>query len=573
MPVVPIEKVKSARKQWFQTSYACLPNGNWNSASQDICILDNGEVWVYMVRISSMFSSYIWEGVQIGGEVELTWIGKVSPEGCEQVSGDEFTYGPTLDSYQDAWGYWVPRDEDFYLPHTGWGFSAANSQMITDGTFIYIYWNWSSNGSGSRTNAWYKLDPNTYEFEKIAGSYFPDGGDSPVDSPVGLYATFGDVGQALVHGGWIYFPDIPVRFGSSQELTSIRRMGLTPPYPVETVWDGGSPAGYPGTGDPLALIRWWNAINPATGLPNNLNDDVFTHSGSSVARYAGMAIWEDYIYVLSSLAAGFVETPFESFQRIQAIKRIPIEGGSFETLFYGLGYGGYRATAEFRDDINDSLEFPTGIPHDFLANHRVWSFVGVPELEGWDPDLSGIEVSPNGTLFMPNDCGANFQSGFNAWGVRIIKFDLPTLIAHYEAEGPWRVDRANPQWDTISGGTAFDESALDGRQLPANRNRIWLTRMGGTPLLSHQIMPGATMNNVHPDWVGKYVFIQPSITDSVFPLDLSPDSTNNAMIICVLSEGVTDLQANLYFDGIALKSYAAGPGLVRAYAPEEVVLT
>lgn len=562
--------LNSARKQWFQRTFAVLPQGNWHARSQSLCILDNGEVWVYMVVPSSYFNSYPFSGFDSFGQVELTWIGKVSPEGCVRVSGDEFVYGGAIDGYMDAWGYEVPRPEDTYLPHTGWGYSAGNSIMVTDGQYLYIYFNWEFD-LGGRHSSWYKLDPVTYNFERMAGTYFEDPevtNDAPRDAAIGLDATFGRVGQPAYLDGWLYFPDIVERVSGSNftPRKSIRRISTTAPYPVETVVSYPSPAGAPADTD-VGFQAWASAVNPVTGIPNFFNDDaLFYYDNNDL--YMPMVIWEDYFYVLACGTGAA-----NDITALTSIRRIPLAGGPVETLFYGIGYGGFTANQVDRDDMNDSEPWPNGKLHSFLPNHYESIVNGTPDYEGFDPNAFSSAVGLNGELFYANWPGSWFTGG-QQWGMRIVKFDIPELVAKFEADGPQRVNRADPQWDTINGGTAFMEQALMGNNGVLYRDRLWFTRDGSTPLMTHALTPGMATNNVHPDWVGKFAFIQPAISDSVAPLNLSPSGIKLAMMVSVLSEDQAgDMQVRLYFDGIALKAYVAGPGLVPAYAPVEVILT
>lgn len=569
MAFTPVPLI-SAREQWFQKTYACLPNGQFHNASQGMCILDNGEVWVYMARVDANFVAYPWD---FGGASQLTeihWIGKVSPEGCERVAGDEFVYGSAMADYGDAFGYRVPLDTDHYLPESAWSYTSESCFIATDGTYIYIYQNWGSTGAGSgepypRWSKLYRLDPQTYEFEWIAGSLFSS--PTPEDNAIGLDATFGDMGQPVFHEGWMYFTDLYSRASPSfaSPRMKLRRISLTAPYPVETVYTWAY-TGYPGDTD-SGLGAFMGAINPGTDLPNFFNEDALYHQHSN-HNMMPMSYWDGYLYMLPQ---GYDSVPHQLF----AIRRCPLAGGDIETLFYGIGWGDTippGAAQINRDNLIDSTEFPTGKLHDFIANHYPPSVIGTPELEGFDNDAWWIAVTPSGELMSFNFSGASYSGIIR--GTRVCKFDLPDLIAHYEESGPWRVDRVNPQWDTIAGGTVFDETSLF-RNTTGNRQREWLVRDGGTPLLSTPCTPGIATNNVHTDWVGKFAYLQSAPAESVVSQDYANNTLGTAMMVSVLDPagGSGDLQVRLYFDGVALKGYGAVPGMEKAIAPAEVVLT
>lgn len=566
------EHLKSDRGQWFQHTYAVFPNGNWNGTNQSIAILDNGDVWMYMIRAYNPFNSFITESSYFGpGEDWDVWIGKVSPEGCERISGDSLIYGMEVENYDTSWNYMVPLDTDTNLRTSAFNTTSWSSSMFTDGVMLYVFENNGVFGTPRSSRMW-RIDPVSYGLERIAGTTidpFAQTVDDPmIDSAVGLDATFGMAGQFAHHEGWIYFPDIPERVsaisgsGRGSFRRNLRRMSTTAPFAVETVLDYSTPGnGYPGDASAAA---WWDAINSSTGLPNFFNDDILVHGGSSTAMQVGMVIWEGHAYFLSQ---GDGVTYAYS-----CIKRAPLTGGPLECLFYGIGKrNAIVPPSTFRDNQNDSYEYPQGLSSSQGVQGAHW-YTGVPDLEGWAPSYDWMAITTQGDLIMPNWVGGTLASSYNQYGTRQIRFRLPELVAYFQANGPQRVNRDNPQWDTIVGGTAFDETP-NSRQ-GAARTRNWTFRDGSTPLMTHQLMPGIAYNLNSPEWRDKVAFIQPVITNDITGFDVS-DSTANAMFVSVISETGPggDLQVNLYFDGVALKGYGANPGLAPEYAPEEVVLT
>lgn len=569
------EHLKSDRGQWFQRTYAVLPNGNWNAESQGIAILDNGDVWMYMVRLTNHISSYITGTFDSGpGEDWSVWIGKVSPEGCERVSGDELTYGMGVEFYDTAWGYMVPLDTDTDIRTSAFNFGPWSASFFTDGVMLYVFENGGTTGSPRASRVW-RIDPVTYSLEWVAGAPidpFNQTVDDPiVDAPVGRDAMFGLTGQFVHHDGWIYFPDDPERVsalggsGRASFRRNLRRMSTTAPYAVETVLDYSSPGnGYPGD---AAIVPWMAEINPSTGLPNFFNDDGLFWVNSSVAQNMGMVIWEGYAYFLCK-GVGAANS-------FLCIKRAPLTGGPLECLFYGIGKLNLSVPpSTFRDDQNDSYEYPMGIS---LAQGSAVDgasvYVGVPDLEGWGPDYDWMALTTQGDLIMPNWVGGRFASSYNQYGTRQIRFRLPELVAYFEANGPQRVNRDDPQWDTIVGGTAFDETTSS--RGGSAQTRDWTFRDGSVPLMTHQLMPGSAYNLVSEEWRDKVAFVQPVITTSIANHEFGSLSTANAMVVSVISEtgAETDLHVNLYFDGIALKGYGATASLPAAFAPEEVVLS
>lgn len=562
----------SARDQWLQWTYAVLPNGNWDAGGQHICILDNGDIWMHMERVMSFFSYYPFEP-DFGdlGETEFTWIGKVHPLGNERVSGDEMVYGAEPASVPNSFGYPYPKITDTYLPDSAFtyrGNIAAHGLMVTDGTMLYLF-QAQFDSSGLR-GGWYKIDPNTYEFEFIAGS----AASGPfVDAPVGTDAVIWDVGQAVFHDGFIYWVEMYpglIDGVSTPARKTVRRMSITPPYPVETVTpDFNVPAGWPGI---LGSSAWFDQINPATGMQNIFNDDILPLAGSSTA-ILGFGIWDGHMY--------FAAETFASAHAYYYIKRCPLEGGPLELLFYGIGYRDVsNAVNTHRDMQNDSAEFPNGLKHQTL---NIWyeSNHYTPDLEGLEPLFTSILIDPEGFLYAQNLAGGRFQSGGNEWGTRIIRFSLPDLVADYEASGPQRINRENPQWDTLNNGTTFWEASNTGKQpgvfqggIPLDwpRRRHWSGRDGYVPLISHVLVTGWALNWNAPQWEGKIVFVHPEISESVGALSYTSTATNNAMMVAVLEPGGGEMELRLNFEGIALKGYGAAPGMPAAYAPEIVTL-
>ena len=569
------EHLKSDRGQWFQQTYAVFPNGNWNASSQSLAILDNGEVWMYMVRLFNPFSSFITEGQFIfelygtgPGEDWPVWIGKVSPEGCERVSGDALAYGLGVEAYDSSWSYLVPLDSDTDLRRAAFGTPPENSVLFTDGVMLYVFENRGPSAAAGRTSRMWRIDPTSYALERIAGSNTALGGDEVLIDAVGLNAKFGRPGQFVHHDGWIYYPEIPENVaalsgsGRGSLRRNVRRMSTTAPYEVETYLDYSTPGnGYPGDS---TAPSWWDQINSSTGLPNFFNNDILVHGSNSTAQQVGMVIWDDHFYFLSQGdGVAYAYT---------CIKRAPLAGGPLECLFYGIGkINQVVPPSTFRDNQNDSYEYPQGLSASQGTSGMSW-YTGVPDLEGWGPSYDWLAVTTKGDLIMPNWVGGTFASFYNQYGTRQIRFSLPELVAYFQANGPQRVNRDDPQWDTIVGGTAFDETSnsRDG----AARTREWTFRDGSTPLMTHQLMPGSAYNLNSLEWRDKVVFIQPVITNDISAYDIA-DSTANAMFVSVISETApaSDLQVNIYFDGVALKGYGASPGLAPEYAPEMVVLS
>lgn len=569
----------SARDQWFQSTWAVLPNGNWDAGGQHICILDNGEVWMHMTRVNSFFSAYPFDpGFTTNPqESEWKWIGKVHPTGCERVSGDELCYGAEPGGVSNSFGFPYPKTTDHFLPESGFcyrGSYSVDGTLVTDGEFIYIFQGELPNSG--RYPKWFKLDPATYEFEHIAGGPDTTGSLTGIDDPVGINASMWEPGQCVYYEGYIYWVDRGEHsnLGFNSQICRVRRMSLTAPYGVETVTpDLVTPAGYPGIDS--GGFAWFDQINSATGLPNVFNDDVLSVSGSSTG-IVGMQIYDGYFYFMTRHDAISYD--------YQYIKRKPLAGGPMELLFYGWGRrNSSNVPNDHRDNMVDGLERPTGAKH---QTQNIWysSNIYTPDLEGWSYEHTTILITPDGTLFATNWAGGFFGTG-NDWGIRIVKFSIADLVANYELHGPQQVNREDPQWDTLVNGTAFWEgTAHPGKRFPTVYSfgipqdnpflRMWSGRDGNTPLISHVLTTGWTFNWNVPEFEGKIMFVHPEISDSVGALTIGSSATNNAMMVALLQpSGGEEMTLHLNFEGIALKGYGAAPGMPQAWAPEEVTLT
>ncbi len=403
------------------------------------------------------------------------------------------------------------------------------------------------------------FDTETYDFTWVAGSSPRLSGEGVVDHQDGKQAKL-ELWSFAVHvGGFIYWMEKAAINTWQSSLYVMRRMSTVPPYGIETLPGlSANPAGFTGSTS-SELSAWSEEVNPATGLRNYYNSDVaipFEGYPWKLIHYDG------YIY----------------FGHVCEVRRVPVTGGSAETLLWGYTTPYDRNAAPtgtlYRDHESDYAETPEGAPNPnnptSFPNDPHHLGTKVPELEGLNFSHYGWVVLDDDLLFV-NASGASMEQF--AAGNRWARLHLPTLIDSFDSDGPQRVNRESPQWVTISGGTAMWEQRSSWTAKVNALDLRW--RDGGRPLMNAP-MKAACVPTAGP-LAGKLVFGFQVWSGDLTPIDFVYELASEwpVAVVSVLEPGfdLFEIDVTLLFEGRALKGYANTHTLNPADAPEEVQLS
>lgn len=512
--------VRSAtERQWFQWTYAVVMNGYQDARGTGVFSTSDGSLWLFSANPHrpSRPQESEW------------WIGKVSPEGCVRVFGNSWTVDPslTLDGALEE--------------------GKAPFRFVRGGSFTGVVvvpvgdtlWVWSEYAN----NRWFIFDPDTLDWTWVAGSTARTTGQNPVDAQIGKNATTSPIqSYAVYDGGYIYWLEGWESNTYARNLMVVRRMSTTYPYGVETYTSGpsGTPSGFTGSTD-SELKAWVESFNPSTGMWNMYNQDVAYPTAGYPAK---LAVRNGYLYF------GFM---FD-------IRRMPLAGGPVETLFFGY----HSPESQFRDHLMDYEDTPFG-GYNNIPDHRR---NGVPELEGVNFEEFDWVLFGNDLMFING-------SGVEAYemGKRWAKIDLVELERRYDEQGPVRVDRASPQWVTVSGASSIWEQISAWADQVNALDLYW--KDGGRPL-AYAPMKRATVPTSGP-LAGRLVFAQVPYSADLTITDvnygLPPDRQCSVVSVLEPGELMFEADVTVLFEGKALKGYSNVRALNAAEAPEEVRLS
>ncbi len=520
--------VTSAGPQWTMRTHGILPQGNWNDSNEGCLLLDDGTFWLTIHRIASVV------GLYDGGS---QWMGTASPEGCIRWSGDLWGIDGHLGP-DNAEGW--PDDPTPIWDVIMMGSDDTNEDhmWVHDGKNIYYSVEavkFGPTGQSLDGTRIYKLDPSTGLTTWVAGAAYPAGTDNNTanrDSHNGKSALIpeANLGLSCVDGDreYVYWLQKFPGGGPSQHGLTIRRMKLTPPYPVDTL-PGHNPGKYTTiTGE---------QINPATGIPNRYDSDFIASLTSSIGCD------DDFIYLGG-----------------HDLRRLSKTGGPIKTYIWNREF----TPTGSRDTLTDYEESPNGAPNQETLQ------LGRPELEGLRIMEGGKLMIKGRKLFFLNEAGVTFISGYNLFGTRFAYFDLDEL----EATGPQRVNRFSPQWTSIANNSHYFEQGnrYTPQRWASAGGYHWGWRDGGTPLFSNpfryfDINPHAV------GWENRIAFVHAEVSPNI----TGEGYGNNAKVTHVaayLEESATASQFELKirFTGDLLKGYAAARQIKHAKAPTEVQL-
>lgn len=537
MGMPPKAVLPSVRNQWHSTPYAFGMLGNFDYVNEGVIVLDDGTIWFHQPEMGGP--------AHLDQNDYMNSIGTITPRGWTKWSGDHWT---SVDAAAGAGNGQAMADE-YYIWNTQfppvWN-SYDPRPFVTDGRYIYyLMTKFRVGGFASDAPRFYRLDPTTGLCTWIAGTT-----TGPTDSHDGKLVQLSDeMGSYTCDREYLYWTE-PITLGGA-----VRRMKLEPPYPVETLF----------TSISLPFNERWDI--GSDGFPKRLGSDYLGYNGSEVA----MGVHGDYLYFLTEAD----------------LRRIPkTGGGSVETIIYGgknkredfdsktvgwsdipgaglLGWIGYIVDEEGNSIPGSNLGYP-----------------GIPDLDGlYSVDHTSLKAVGN-RLFFLNSAGSSGSNNTNWWGRRFSYFDMDVLLDTYASEGPQRPNRENPQWETISNGTALWEAEPAPRVTHYSLFRacgyIHNERAGSEPLHSH---PGSFFDfnpNAVAPWNERLVFSHMMVNFSGYSdwLDFSSQTINIGWGCSYLEEtnlrGQFDL--SLQFTGDSLKGYAAAHVLRSPTAPDQVNL-
>lgn len=417
-------------------------------------------------------------------DLGYNWITSNDLRNADDSSAGEYIPGKL---YNRAFAFEQGGLYSYFLPL---GQTWYQSQSWTDGTDLYFSYSWGFNRV-------FKVDMDTLNVEWIAGRGRSVGWDAKVQSKDnwdGKQADFVPYGGVTVaDDGYAYWCEVAWKPISQENLNGsfeegnayvqdedtsrmiIRRMELTAPYKIETVWDR-TPSGYP-SGDHTDVLAWAWTKNSATGLPNMYNSDTLVNGGQQgTGQWFHCAAKGDAIYILHG----------------HCIRKWTIGSQNIETLLWGQKpYGQFfyepwdnalnenyapgshvivtAADLKYnRDHIIDMAGYPQGYPD---GNKRVGGApsgeIGYEGLMTWleSPDISGDymyfvnfsgdydpgsidQLSQYPLTRQYPDAFAAAKSG------RICRINLVEL----EEGGTQRINRENPQWESIANTTHLDDT-------------------------------------------------------------------------------------------------------------------
>jgi hypothetical protein len=523
--LVITEVVPSAAEgQWFLRTVGVFPNA---SDVASAVLLDNGDVW-----LSAWGKRWYPNNTFFGGYGQ--WIGKVTPEGCVQYSGNHWATDAADNGTFGAEGYGL---DEWFLPNqrlqTG---NTRRYPLLTDGTYIYFASYPMNPLAGSTYDGmrWWRLDPDTGYATWIAGgplngTYWYD--DPIADSHDGRQAVIGEMYAWTIDENYIYWTQkTPSSVGDG---LVIRRMNLNGNHPVTTL---------PGL-DPSP--SWWTTeadeatINSATGMPQRFNSDVWLKEHEDFTEDGGaMVLRNGWIY--------FANGP--------SLRRIPVDGGAVQTYLWGYSWDETTYPTDKRDNLLDFSETPFGSEQ----------FNGDPARPGLGvPDLEGLDVYDGAALV-----GSKFFFVTQRSYPQIAYFDLDEMDAKYAVSGPRRINRVSPEHRTVVNGSWH-----------TSRGSVYYPEFGSTigagswrdasanPIIGIPGQLGLMANPRVPGWEQRVLVSHGELSELFWPAFVSavvsyiePMETGNVYNL------------NISFTGDLLKGYAAARDMEPPSAQEEVIL-
>lgn len=537
--------VPSVRKQWKQSSYAVIPNGNWTTYAQGITILDNDDVWMF--NFGQMDFQFTVGGGLYLAKVEPLGSERVTPDGSKQLTPQLATFAHPI--VQPGWTG-VDADIGEWTWHIGVGWSFTN-----DGSDIYFFARAISHGpTGFQINQIFRFNPRTRRVDALAG----DQVSGIKDSMIGLNASIERANGMTYHDGYLWWSERASHSDASWRIGQFRRMKLESPFSVESIWPHHrNPSGYPATDGDRFL--WLGEINSTTGLPNALQEDVFPAS-----EYYDIPLQfiDNYIYFIGRYPGYSVPLDTALKYEVVELSRVDIDTGLKEPLYYGISHSGPNHPD--RDRYSNHESTPLGVPSGSSQNNNI-PYDGTWYYEGWNPsEKAGLALLGDDLIFANMqsffwDVGVNYGQQF---GEYISKINLPRLLEAVEENGgPIRHDRRKPMFETIANGTIGDEQVLP--QNFGRRYRSHVSRDGYTPLLSHIAGAGGITTNPRSSfWSNKVAYVSPQL-----PYTTRGWSAANAKFVKILEPGDDQFLIRVKFNGTHLKGY-----INEAYAPLDLEL-
>lgn len=527
--------VTSTKNQWYQTTYAAVPQGHYFSWGDLLAtaVTDSGQVWVAINEPSHFTEAESW-----------SYIGIASPTGFIRVSGCQWAQNTT------SWDAW----EDGPLYKRAFYMASEGHHMIPVGDQMYI-----GIEDNDNRDRWIKVDQNTLQATVVAGGAAQGVGVEPIDgSGVGNVSLDLTTSYSCYKDGHIYWFErgfTPSGASDGRYLFyRLRRMQTIPPYGVETLPNPVlTPTGL--TSYTYSDVLDFIFDRQTNGLRNYLRDDVAAayHYGPYHLADRG----DNYLY----------------FGQTNDIRRISLDDWTIETILYGevdIRHDNYTVFTD-RDHLSDFEETPYGAPAGPPTNFESVpnaAKLGIPELEGLDMATSGWQWYDNDRLVFLNN--TMFQ-----WGPPRGKFmctiDVTAIEQRIATSGvPERVNRANPQWETIANGTYISEQQHAWNPIVTGSS-TW--RDGGNPLmwLAGEIF---AVNNNSP-LAGKIVFLHHEIgLDLAYNWATRYFEPDRGMTVVAFLEPEPNVifDVQLSFEGTALQGYAAHISLPHQQAPEVVSL-
>lgn len=486
--------LKSAVDQWGSTLYGGFYGGPTpQQVPAALHPLEDGRVLAivpggqrgpsssYNAAFMDTHDSYIWLGpdVEIGeydwqGANATAWVGFVSPEGCVQLSAEQ-----TAQRF-DGSTPWASRDHANIPSQAGdtlfttpiWSgvwvqeYSTDDYVVRSFCSFVYDNYLYIWNFKDGRLNRFLIDDWTT---EHVAGNryideyhwwsfdhYIPLNGISTyLDSSVGTSARLGPYSNMVVNNESVYWlePRDHNRSGGEtsghvngneeHHFLNIRKMDLGGSNPISTVFESQIP-------DYSPSYESFDAGRERDG------QYIFLPLSYYHGWAISIAVHDDYLYIAQD----------------SWLYRWPISGGPLETIISG---------AKGREANISNAEWDLWEPElcsyaDDPRDEDRYVRKGTPELEGLLISPSCDIMVHGDYLYAVNVAGGAFALQVNyseelyvhfgnrgvrtndravwtytAQGDRIIRFHLPSLVS-----GP--VNREEPQWETIAGGTFFEDT-------------------------------------------------------------------------------------------------------------------
>jgi hypothetical protein len=495
-------------------------------------LLNNGDVW-----LSVWGKRWYPNNTFFGGHGQ--WVGKVTPEGCIQYSGNHWAVADASDDgTYGAEGYAL---DEWFLPtqRLQTGSTPRKYPLLTDGTSIYFP-SWPISRTGGHTFdgiRWWKLDPDTGYATWMAGA--PTNGtfsyNDPIrDSHVGRQAAIGEMYAWTIDENYIYWSQkTPSSLGDG---LVIRRMNLHGSHPVTTL---------PGLD---SSPSWWvvaadeEIINSSTGIPQRFNSDVWLKEHEDFREDGGaMVLRNGWIY--------FANGP--------SLRRMPVDGGAVQTYLWGYSWDGTTYPTDKRDNLLDFSETPSGSDVEFQEGDPERPALGVPDLEGLDV-YDGAALVGSKFFFMTQRIYP-----------QIAYFDLDEMDAKYAVSGPRRVNRVSPEHRTVVNGSWHSSRGSNyypdfGKMIAAGSWRD----ASANPIIGFPGTLGLMANPRVPGWEQRVLISHGEFSDLWWPSSV-------AAVVSYIETMETGnvYNLNISFTGDLLKGYAAARDMEPPSAQEEVILS